>query len=67
MTVDNFRLFEDQKFGWDGTEYDSMEAAREKAKEYEKNGFDIEIVEEDEGYYVFSRRIVTEIQVEGGP
>ena len=61
------RKFEGKKFMWDGNEYDTKEAAEQKAKEYMERGFDAKTIEEDGKFYVFTRKVVTEIEVEGSP
>lgn len=52
---------------WDGEEYPSETAAQERISEYQAEGFETELVEEDGKHYVFTRRVVTEVVVEGGP
>ena len=59
------RFFGGKKFMWDGVEYETEEAAKEKAKEYSDKGFEVELKEESGKYLVYTRRVVTEIVVEG--
>jgi hypothetical protein len=52
---------------WDGEDYESEAAAKENIAKYKKDNFEAELVEEDGKFLVFSRRLVTEIVVEGEP
>lgn len=61
------RIFDGKKFMWDDMEYEDEKTARDKLEEYKSRGFEVRVVEEDGKYYVFSRKVVTEIEVEGEP
>ena len=63
--MDSFRVIDDKKYMWDGLDYESKSAAQENLEKYNKDGFETKLVEEDGKYFVFSRRVVTEIVVEG--
>ena len=39
----------------------------ETVKQYKGDGFETEMIEEEGNYYVFTRRVVTEVVVEGQP
>ena len=65
--VDNFKLFEGKKFMWDGEEYESEAGAKEKLKTYKKEGFETRLFKEEDKVYVYSRRVVKDIVVEGEP
>ncbi|UCH10597.1 MAG: hypothetical protein JSU61_01500 [Fidelibacterota bacterium] len=65
--MDNSRTIDGKKYMWDGEEYPSETAAQERISEYQAEGFETELVEEDGKHYVFTRRVVTEVVVEGGP
>ena len=65
--MDSVRVIDGKKFMWDGENYDSKEAALENKSKYEGDGFDTQLVEEEGVAYVFTRRLVTEIVVEGTP
>jgi len=52
---------------WDGEAYDSTAAAEAKKKEYETQGFETELVEEEGKALVYTRRVVKEIVIEGEP
>ena len=59
------RFFDGKKFMWDGQEYDSEKDAKAAQKQYEENGFEVEIYRDDEGkVFVYTRRVVTEIVLE---
>ncbi len=50
---------------WDNVEYPDMAAARVAAETYERDGFETRVVEEGDSALVYSRRVVSEIVVEG--
>ena len=59
------RFFDGKKFMWDGQEYDSEKDAKAAQKQYEENGFVVELYRDDEGkVFVYTRRVVTEIVLE---
>ncbi len=55
------RFFDGRKFMWDGEEYDSEKKAKDIQKQYEGNGFEVELCREDDKVLLYTRRIVTEI------
>ncbi len=63
--VEKVRFFESRKFMWDNVEYPDMAAARVAAETYERDGFETRVVEEGDSALVYSRRVVSEIVVEG--
>jgi len=63
--VDNFKIIDGKKYMWDGTELDKKSAAEEKIKKYSAEKFETKLIEEGEKFFVFTRRVVTEIHVEG--
>lgn len=65
--ADNFKFIDSKKYMWDGEDYESEPAARENIKKYSDDGFETKLVEEDGKYLVYTRRVVTEIVVEGAP
>ena len=59
------RFFDGRKFMWDGEEYDSEKKAKDTQKQYEENGFEVELCRDDnEKVVLYTRRIVTEIVLE---
>lgn len=65
--VDSYKIIESKKFMWDGKTYESQEDAQGVKESYESEGFDTEIIEEEDQYLLYTRRVVTEIVVEGQP
>jgi hypothetical protein len=61
------RVLNGKKFMWDGRTYTDEKERGEMAQEYEDDGFEVELVEEGDEYFLFTRRVVTEIVVEGEP
>ena len=58
-------MFKERKFMWDGIEYPSKEMALEKMQTYMNNGFEVETYEESGKIYLYTRRVVKEIVVQG--
>lgn len=57
---------DDKKYMWDGKIYESEEEARKVQEEYKKENFEVHITKGEEGkFLVYSRRLVTEVVVEG--
>ena len=65
--MDNVKIFNGKKFMWDGKTYISESEAINIKAEYEKNNFETRIVQEEEKYFLLTRRVVTEVVVEGPP
>ncbi len=59
------RKVDGRKFMWDGTDYGSEGDANAAAEKYRSEGFEAVVVA-GEGYRVYTRRIVTDVKVEGG-
>jgi hypothetical protein len=49
-----------KKFLWDGQPYDSKEAASAAAQSYQNDNFQVQVVEEDGKFLVYTRRAVKE-------
>lgn len=64
---DSYKMFDGKKYMWDGEEYPDPGAAKAKADEYAKERFEVKVVEDGGKHFVYSRRLVTEIVVEGQP
>ncbi len=62
----SMRLFDRQKFMWDGESYDSGEAPETKKSEYQGQGFETRLLEEEGKILLYTRRVVKEIVIEGG-
>jgi len=65
--MDNVKFFDENKFMWDGKTYISESEAINIKAEYEKNDFETRLVSEEDNYFLFTRRVVTEVVVEGQP
>jgi len=63
----NFRIIDGKKYMWDGMDYEGKTAAEENISKYQKDGFETRLIEEDSKCLVYTRRVVTEITVEGEP
>jgi len=57
MTVPLARKFDGKKFLWDGRTYESPAAAQEMMEGYAKDGFEVQMFEDDGHYLVYSRRV----------
>ena len=53
------------KYMWDGAVYETRAEASAQAETYAADGFEIQIAESDDGFAVYTRRVVTEIVLEG--
>ena len=58
---------ENKKYMWDNEEYASGDEAKTKAEEYRKDGFTVKDLQEDQKTYLYTRREVTEVVVDGQP
>jgi len=67
MAPEDVRFFDGHKYMWDGEAQESREAAEAKQKEYENDEFETQLVEEEDQFLVYTRRVVTEVVVEGEP
>ena len=65
--MENVKFFDEKKFMWDGKTYISESEAINIQAEYEKNNFETRIISEEDNYFLFTRRVVTEVVVEGQP
>jgi hypothetical protein len=65
--MDLARVIEGKKFMWDGAAYESAEEASKVQEGYEKDAFEVRRIEEEGKHYLFTRRVVTEVVVEGPP
>jgi hypothetical protein len=63
----NVRFFDRRKFLWDGEAYDAAPAAEAKKGEYETQGFETQLVEEEGQVFLYTRRVVKEVVVEAEP
>jgi len=56
-----------KKFMWDGVVYESKKEAQDVMQKYKKDGFEVELIEEEKQHLLYTRRVVKEIVVEGEP
>jgi len=61
------RIINGKKFMWDGVVYESKEKAQEVMEKYQKDNFQVELIEEEKQFLLYSRRVVTKIVLEGQP
>ena len=67
MEVEEVMYDGSSKFMWDGEIYESPEEAKNKKKAYEENEFEVRVLEKGGKHLVYTRRVVTEVVVEGTP
>jgi len=65
--MDLARIFNGKKFMWDGAVYTDEKERREIGQKYQDDGFEVEMIEEGGEYFLFTRRVVKEVIVEGTP
>lgn len=65
--MESVKIINGKKFMWDGNEYPDKENASEITQKYKNDGFETEIFEEGNKYFVFTRRVVKEVVIEGSP
>jgi len=63
----NLIFVEENKYMWDGISYESKNEAQDIMQKYKDDNFQVELVEEEGKFFLYTRRIVTEIVVEGEP
>jgi len=61
------KVIDGKKFMWDNEVYESEKQAQEVKKKYEDDKFEVELIQEENQYFLYSRRVVTEIVLEGEP
>jgi hypothetical protein len=54
-----------KKFMWDGVVYESKKEAEDEMQKYKDDNFEVELKEEEGKHLLYTRRVVTEIVVEG--
>lgn len=60
MTAQLSYKIDGKKFLWDNVTYDSREAAQEAMKAYVQEGFEVELLEIEGQFLVYSRRVAAE-------
>jgi len=59
------KIIDGKKFMWDGVVYESKKEAQDTMQKYKNDGFEVELIEEEKQHLLYTRRVVTEIVVEG--
>jgi len=67
IVPDSVKILDTKKFLWDGETYDTKEVAEEAENKYKGNNFETKLLEEEGKFLVYTRRVVTEVVVEGAP
>jgi hypothetical protein len=65
--MENVKFFDGKKFMWDGKEYPDEKTAQEIALKYKNDGFETEVINESNKYFIFSRKVVKEVIIEETP
>lgn len=52
---------------WDGETYGSEKEAQDVKQKYENDRFEVRLSQEADQYLLYTRRVVTEIVIEGEP
>ena len=63
--VDKVLIEETKKFMWDGQAYEDKNAADAAAKAYEDRGFEVRRHSQDSHVSLYTRRVVTDVVVDG--
>lgn len=61
--MEKVKYFDKKKFMWDGVTHDSEPEALQVKAAYEKENFEIFVVQEEGKHFVFTRRLVAEVEV----
>jgi hypothetical protein len=59
------KIINSKKFMWDGVVYESEKEAQDTMNKYKEDNFEVEMKEEEGKHLLYTRRLVTEIVVEG--
>ena len=65
--ADLSKIINGKKYMWDNVVYESKKEAQDTMEKYKKDGFEVELIEEEKQYLLYTRRVVTEIVLEGEP
>ena len=61
------KVIDGKKFMWDGAEREDGKQACDALEKYESAGFEARLIEEGGKYCLYTRKVVAEVKVEGGP
>ena len=59
------KKFDGKKFMWDGNTYETVDTAKDAENTYKVNDFETRVISENDHYSIYTRRVVTEIVLEG--
>ncbi len=59
------KIINGKKFMWDGVVYESKKETEDTMQKYKDDNFEVELIEEEGKHLLYTRRVVTEIVVEG--
>ena len=62
--MEKVKILDEKKFMWDGRTYMSESEADTIKEEYGKNNFETLMVQEEEKYFLLTRKVVTEVVIE---
>lgn len=62
--MDIAKVINSKKFMWDGKSYPDEKTTSEIVQKYKNNGFETEVIQEQEMFYIFSRKKISEVKVE---
>jgi hypothetical protein len=65
MDVDNIIFVEGKKYIWDSKTYDNSKSAQDQAESYKRDDFEVQVVDREGVFLVYSRRVVKDVVVEG--
>ena len=63
--MDISRKFDGKKFMWDGADYKDDAEAGKALETYKGSGYEAIQIQEGGEFYIFTRKLVTEIKLEG--
>ncbi|MBA7673893.1 hypothetical protein ES703_82099 [subsurface metagenome] len=61
------KIINGKKYMWDNVVYESKKEAQDLMEKFKKDNFEVELIEEDKQFLLYTRRVVTEIVLEGEP
>jgi hypothetical protein len=62
---DSSKKINGKKFMWDEKVHESEKEAQEIKQKYKDDKFEVELVKEEQEYLLYTRRVITEIVLEG--
>ena len=58
----NYKIIDNKKYMWDGKTYDNEGDALNAAAQYKKDNFDVQLVQGEGEYYIYTRRVAVATQ-----